>query len=959
MYVNVSTTPVEDPLYRLIPKINRRYAGGKVIIYGDAQVRVRAWKQSSLPVVNFHQSGIKMKANTSKVSDSYAEVSHNLGEMPCLVIVRIKMHHGNNLIMADGVGSSMQVYADVSDRTNAYLVYGYSNNTVRMWVDSSNLGAIFDGRKHTWFDIVMSEGEAEIFAWKCSTNTPFYNARVVIKNTMDKLPEWWNLDVDYELEYSLIRVSVLAETPEKPNSGFRFPAGMYLGYPEPPETGNTVGPVSVGGLSYAYELRYKFNFWQPKFSENLSSIFIAESFGDGKNTEVSHSESVYILSWIYEENAGCPEPVIPNGFANTSLNGTSTGSHAIVRCDEGYDIKQKKKYYGYDYERYNITCHKFGYWENIPSCIPKEKAVDSDCNPAVDRCRDQHATCTLTPDRQRYRCTCNDGYKNENGRCKAKGIYLPTADYDSDWTILHRTGPKWHLEFEHGLGTVPVIVDVQVEVDNVIFHAIGQSPARNQRGYDDESTVVYIYDENFVNVSAFRPTGDWSGDGLFSRGNYKWYGYANNWGSFGYVRVLAWKAESLPEPDILDNTKTLRANTSKASDSFYELEHSLGEYPGIVVVRAKMEYSGKTFYADGVGSALNIFSASENRTTAYLVYGYSDSKIRAWVDSSTNGAIFDGRRDTYFDMIISEAVLEIYAWKISTITPFFTYMFSLEEDRILDYVDFFVNYDLGNGLTVATAQIMDVSSHNKDFRFPSTAFLADRYGYIENKTNVPKCIFGGFTVAYATRSWSLKTEERQLLLYKPINFKHSYEDFGALLCIPDTFGGGTYADAAHNGIGILHSWINGDCGEPPEQTNGYLNTTVNGTEIGAFATLECYDGYSVSSGSQPVCMETVNWKVDVRCKLVECGEVEAPTNGTLNVSGLTFGNNVTFQCEEGYKINGTNMITCLSTGSWSASVPTCTVDDDTDGDNGSVSSSNDGRGCLIMLLLVTTLTSIL
>ena len=75
---------------------------------------------------------------------------------------------------------------------------------------------------------------------------------------------------------------------------------MYLGYPEPPETGNTVSPVSVGGLSYAYNLKYKFNFWQPKFSENFSSIFIAHSFGNGKNTEVSHSESIYVLSWIYE-----------------------------------------------------------------------------------------------------------------------------------------------------------------------------------------------------------------------------------------------------------------------------------------------------------------------------------------------------------------------------------------------------------------------------------------------------------------------------------------------------------------------------------------------------------------------------------------------------------------------------------------------------------------------------------
>ncbi|XP_060569308.1 uncharacterized protein LOC132727747 isoform X2 [Ruditapes philippinarum] len=374
MYVNVSTTPVEDPLYRLIPRINRHYEGDKLImIMGNAHVRVRAWKQSSFPVVDFHQSGIQMKANTSKVSDSYAEVSHNLGEMPCLVIVRIKMHHGNNLIMADGVGSSMQVYADVSDRTNAYLVYGYSNNTVRMWVDSSNLGAIFDGRKHTWFDMVIYVGEAEIFAWKCSTITPFYDARVSTEKTRGELPSWWDVDVDYDLEPSLIRVSVLAEKPEGANVGFRYPAGMYLGYPEPTATGNTASPISVGGLSYmlTYDYRYKLNFWQPKFSENFSSIFIAESFGNGKNTEVSHSESVYILGWVFEENIGCSAPVIPNGFANTSYNGTSTGSHAIVRCNEGYVIKQKKKFYNYDYERYSITCHKFGYWENIPSCLPK------------------------------------------------------------------------------------------------------------------------------------------------------------------------------------------------------------------------------------------------------------------------------------------------------------------------------------------------------------------------------------------------------------------------------------------------------------------------------------------------------------------------------------------------------------------------------------------------------------
>ncbi|XP_060600885.1 uncharacterized protein LOC132754286 [Ruditapes philippinarum] len=282
-----------------------------------------------------------------------------------------------------------------------------------------------------------------------------------------------------------------------------------------------------------------------------------------------------------------------------------------------------------------------------------------------------------------------------------------------------------------------------------------------------------------------------------------------------------------------------------------------------------MEYNGTTFYADGIGSALNVFYDYENETNTGLVYGYSDSKIRAWVDSSTKGAIFDGRKDTYFDMIVSEALLEIYAWKISTITPFFTYMFPLDEDRISYATEFLMNFKLGDGLTLATAQIMDTSSQNKDFRFPSSAFLASRYGYsIFNNKTAPRCVFGGFTAAYGKGSLFSMTEDIKLFLYKPIDYKTSYEDFGALLCIPDTFGGGTYADAAQNGIGILHSWINGDCGDPPEYSNGYLNTTVNGTEFGAFATLECYDGYWASNFkySQSFCNDEGKWQAYGQCK---------------------------------------------------------------------------------------------
>lgn len=43
-----------------------------------------------------------------------------------------------------------------------------------------------------------------------------------------------------------------------------------------------------------------------------------------------------------------------------------------------------------------------------------------------------------------------------------------------------------------------------------------------------------------------------------------------------------------------------------AEDSYYEVRHGLGEYPGLVVVRAKMARNDSSFYATGVGKSSDI-----------------------------------------------------------------------------------------------------------------------------------------------------------------------------------------------------------------------------------------------------------------------------------------------------------------------------------------------------------------
>lgn len=59
----------------------------------------------------------------------------------------------------------------------------------------------------------------------------------------------------------------------------------------------------------------------------------------------------------------------------------------------------------------------------------------------------------------------------------AEGTPLPVPDYDSDWVLATKCNKPPYCDFRHGLGETPVIVDVQVDDNNVVFNALGKSSA--------------------------------------------------------------------------------------------------------------------------------------------------------------------------------------------------------------------------------------------------------------------------------------------------------------------------------------------------------------------------------------------------------------------------------------------------------------------------------------------------
>ena len=63
--------------------------------------------------------------------------------------------------------------------------------------------------------------------------------------------------------------------------------------------------------------------------------------------------------------------------------------------------------------------------------------------------------------------------------------------------------------------------------------------------------------------------------------------------------------------------------------------------------------------------------------------------------------------------------------------------------------------------------------------------------------------------------------------------------------------------------------------------------------------------------------------VTVSSPAIDCGDPGTPTNGQRSLSSTTYNSVVTYTCDVGYTLQGSNSRTCQSDGQWSGSVPQC------------------------------------
>ncbi|XP_035671124.1 P-selectin-like [Branchiostoma floridae] len=107
--------------------------------------------------------------------------------------------------------------------------------------------------------------------------------------------------------------------------------------------------------------------------------------------------------------------------------------------------------------------------------------------------------------------------------------------------------------------------------------------------------------------------------------------------------------------------------------------------------------------------------------------------------------------------------------------------------------------------------------------------------------------------------------------------------------------------------------------------NGALSPT-NRRQYQDQVTFTCNTGYTLVGQTSITCLVTGAWSASPpTCNPRTCPTLTAPTNGALNPPGPTYSypNQVTVTCNPGYQLTGDSPLTCQADGTWDRSVGTC------------------------------------
>ncbi|XP_054834688.1 beta-2-glycoprotein 1 isoform X1 [Eublepharis macularius] len=121
---------------------------------------------------------------------------------------------------------------------------------------------------------------------------------------------------------------------------------------------------------------------------------------------------------------------------------------------------------------------------------------------------------------------------------------------------------------------------------------------------------------------------------------------------------------------------------------------------------------------------------------------------------------------------------------------------------------------------------------------------------------------------------------------------------------------------------VLAQWV---CPSPPEIPLATVDRSKEEYSPGEEITYRCNSGYVPQTGARSyTCPSTGRWPIiTLRCTPRKCYYPGPLKNGNIHGVDFSYQNAISFSCEPGYILHGTNTSHCLANGQWSKKLPEC------------------------------------
>ncbi|XP_069823516.1 E-selectin-like isoform X2 [Dendropsophus ebraccatus] len=117
------------------------------------------------------------------------------------------------------------------------------------------------------------------------------------------------------------------------------------------------------------------------------------------------------------------------------------------------------------------------------------------------------------------------------------------------------------------------------------------------------------------------------------------------------------------------------------------------------------------------------------------------------------------------------------------------------------------------------------------------------------------------------------------------------------------------------------------CERPEQPENGSMNcaNSEEMLEYNSACTFTCDEGFAMVGSPSTQCSATGQWTENPpKCQAIQCSSLTAPVNGLMGCKdGSNYNSTCTFSCSEGYELIGSSELQCLSSGQWTSSAPLC------------------------------------